>query len=1033
MSGRFEPRAGTIVIRNGAIVYASEGAARIAGRRVEDGIGRPYSTFIVAEERSVLEDRHQRRVRGEAVPDRYEVNLLLPDGNCRTVEIHVEQDGADALIHMRDLSAQQARRLRLDSVATLGAAIQHERTEEGISCRVREELRQLGVASAFLGQERDGVRIVWASVPEPFSSGFLTAAGAPFEGFVLPWNDFLRRLRSEGAAFADDLALELSRAMPETLATEVRRLVGAGEMGRAAAVRVEHRGDAQTCLLMAGDWLTPDDLPAVRLFGAQLAAALDAARTISDLSGRNADLGTLNRIAELAGDSPDLETFFARAAEVLRYSLDSRGIDVYVLDEPGTQLVRVYEHGAAGDAVHGQERVPLDGLRGDAVRQRSVKVTEVVSRDAAAGIAQPGFRTTVWVPLVIRSRSIGVLSASFDLPEERVRERLDLLTAVTAHFASAVESQTLLRRLRRRLSDLEGVNALAERVFANAPGDMPALLRDGCRESARALSCEAAVLFLVDDGGGTLRAAAAWGMELDPQDMVRLRLEDDALPAAAMRRRAPVSAQDIKHEPHDSTAERGSPFAAAGLAVPLTSRDALRGVLYLAGAAGRTFSEADVALASALAGELAVGLENTDLYADLRRRVEELSLLHDVGRSLVATLDIKHVLERGVHNLARIVDAPHASLALASDDEKYIEVCAVAGGHVSHIGLRLPLGEPESSLGALVFRKREPIVVEDARSDARVNALLRDEVDGRAYLGLPLVVRDRTIGVAVIIDPRGPRRFTSAEVERAAAIANQLAVAVENARLYEDLRRSYADLARAQQQLIQGERLAALGELSAVVAHEVRNPLGVIFNSLGSLRRLLRPSGDAKMLLDIVGEEADRLNRIVGDLLDFARPSTPQLRPEPLERVVEEAVRAALAQRPSAIELDRRFDAAAPLVPLDARLVRQAVLNVAVNAVQAMPRGGRISIRTCHDADGALVEIEDTGPGIPDEVKARIFEPFFTTKASGTGLGLAVVKRIVEGHGGSVTVRSGPASGTVFGLHFPPGADGAVEKATAMR
>jgi signal transduction histidine kinase len=313
-----------------------------------------------------------------------------------------------------------------------------------------------------------------------------------------------------------------------------------------------------------------------------------------------------------------------------------------------------------------------------------------------------------------------------------------------------------------------------------------------------------------------------------------------------------------------------------------------------------------------------------------------------------------------------------------------------------------------------------------------VNARLRADTGARGYLGIPILVRERTIGAALIMDPRGPRRFTPAEVDRAAAIANQLAVAVENARLYEDLRRSYADLARAQQQVIQGERLAALGELSAVVAHEVRNPLGVIFNSLGSLRRLLRPAGDAKMLLDIVGEEADRLNRIVGDLLDFARPSTPQIRPEALERVVDEAVGVALAQNQGAIELDRQLDASAPLVPLDARLVRQAVVNVAVNAVQAMPRGGRMSVRTRHGQGAAIVEIEDSGPGIPDDVKARIFEPFFTTKASGTGLGLAVVKRIVEGHGGAVTVRSVPGAGTVFALRFPLSVDGAVENARAM-
>jgi signal transduction histidine kinase len=322
-------------------------------------------------------------------------------------------------------------------------------------------------------------------------------------------------------------------------------------------------------------------------------------------------------------------------------------------------------------------------------------------------------------------------------------------------------------------------------------------------------------------------------------------------------------------------------------------------------------------------------------------------------------------------------------------------------------------------------------VVEDALADPRVHGRVLAPPGARGLLGLPLVVRDSAIGSVAIVDPRGPRRFTPAEVERAAGIANQLAVAAENARLYEDLRRSYDELERAQRRLIQGERLAALGEMSAVVAHEVRNPLGVIFNSLGSLRRLLRPSGDAKLLLDIVGEEADRLNRIVGDLLDFARPSKPDLRLERLERVVEEAVKAALVQRP-AIAVAREIDPAVPPVRMDARLVRQAILNVAVNAAQAMPRGGRLTVRIRRSGDAVVLEIEDTGVGIPEEVRGRIFEPFFTTKASGTGLGLAVVKRIVEGLGGTVEVRSAPGAGARVALSFPAAA-GTVENGPTIR
>ena len=181
----------------------------------------------------------------------------------------------------------------------------------------------------------------------------------------------------------------------------------------------------------------------------------------------------------------------------------------------------------------------------------------------------------------------------------------------------------------------------------------------------------------------------------------------------------------------------------------------------------------------------------------------------------------------------------------------------------------------------------------------------------------------------------------------------------------------------------------------------------------------MRPTGAARTLFRIVEEEAERLNRIVGDLLAFARPSTPDLQEAALARVADEAVASAVAQQGTPIEVVRAHDPALPEVRIDARLVRQAIVNVAVNAAQAMVRGGRITVRTLRDDGAAVVEIEDDGPGIPTEVRERIFEPFFTTKATGTGLGLAVVRRIVEGHGGTVQVRPAPERGTVFALRFP--------------
>jgi signal transduction histidine kinase len=199
----------------------------------------------------------------------------------------------------------------------------------------------------------------------------------------------------------------------------------------------------------------------------------------------------------------------------------------------------------------------------------------------------------------------------------------------------------------------------------------------------------------------------------------------------------------------------------------------------------------------------------------------------------------------------------------------------------------------------------------------------------------------------------------------------------------------------------------------------------VIFNSVGSLRRMLKPQGDAALLLDIVGEEADRLNRMVADLLNYARPVQPALQPVPLRPLFEEAIASARQQAGTSAEsvaASIRVADDAATVRADARLLRQALVNLFLNAFQSMPQSGRLEVRAAQAvSEGQLfaeIAIQDTGTGIPADVADKIFQPFFTTKATGTGLGLALVRRIMEGHGGSIVLsRLGP--GAEFKLRLP--------------
>jgi signal transduction histidine kinase len=336
----------------------------------------------------------------------------------------------------------------------------------------------------------------------------------------------------------------------------------------------------------------------------------------------------------------------------------------------------------------------------------------------------------------------------------------------------------------------------------------------------------------------------------------------------------------------------------------------------------------------------------------------------------------------------------------------------------------IPLDDP-SSVVAEAGRTCTTVAVEDVARRGRARWDLVSRFGERALLAIPLVARDELVGVVMVDDARGPRVWEPSVTALAEAIAGQLALSVQNARLYESLRSSYAQLEATRAEMVKRERLAALGELSAIVAHEVRNPLGVMFNAVGALRRMLRDNAgapDAASLLEIAREECERLDALVTSLLDYSRPLALSVSPEEIGPLVTQTVSRTLAALPDATPWDVRLavEPGLPRVALDARLFRQALENLLMNALQSMPGGGPVEVAArVHAPSWLCVDVRDHGPGLAPGIAARIFEPFFTTKAKGTGLGLAVVRRIAEDHGGRVEVAPAQDQGTVFTLSIP--------------
>jgi signal transduction histidine kinase len=345
-----------------------------------------------------------------------------------------------------------------------------------------------------------------------------------------------------------------------------------------------------------------------------------------------------------------------------------------------------------------------------------------------------------------------------------------------------------------------------------------------------------------------------------------------------------------------------------------------------------------------------------------------------------------------------------AAIWLYSRDTRELAVVARTGTEAGAPGQRISVTDP-LDLVALACRQER----------------IRIRERGGAADGIvPLRGRRRALGALVVAGiPLTPQ--TSVDLhDQLAALARPLAGAIENAQLLDDVRRSHRRLSQTQ-------KMAALGQFIAGIAHELNNPLQGVLGHLELVRTTGNLPRHARRDLAMIYREADRAARIVRDLLLFAGSGRLTVRPVRLNLVVARTLRLrSAALREAGIEVVRAFDPRLPRVKGDNLLIQQALLNIIVNAEQAMAGPGRLTVATRRVGEGVAVVIQDSGPGLNPDVRSRLFEPFFTTKevGKGTGLGLAIAYGIAQAHGGTLDADNHPAGGAQFVLTLPgPSAD----------
>ncbi|HEY1788109.1 MAG TPA: GAF domain-containing protein [Verrucomicrobiae bacterium] len=526
-------------------------------------------------------------------------------------------------------------------------------------------------------------------------------------------------------------------------------------------------------------------------------------------------------------------------------------------------------------------------------------------------------------------------------------------------------------------------------------------------EGVRLVRASSGSVVLMNPTSGFLEIHASQNLPA-PARRLQLRM-GEGITGWVARHGKPALVNDVSQDTRYVAARRG---VKSELAVPLEVNGETRGVLNMDSDRLDAFSADDLELLQELAVQAAKVIQNTWLYEQLRLKVHLFESLATVSRTINSTLNLDEALRAITREACDLMRARMCSLMMLDDSREWLDLRASQGA--SRAYLNKPRLSVEESLLGVVVRRKKPLQVANVQTSARYQNVDVARREGLvSLLSVPLLFAGQAIGTLNVYTGRS-YNFSNEEIRILGALAELSAIAIEKARLYERI-------VDVEEQMRQNEKLSALGLLAAEVAHEIRNPLTVMKLLYHSLNLKFHDDDPRAKDNKIIEAKIEHLNRIVEQILDFARTTEPKFAPVNLNELVDELgllVRHKLANQN--IEMTRRLQLDLPPVMGDAPQLEQAFLNLILNAAEAMPDGGALSIKTRGAKSRVIIEFKDTGGGMSEEQQKQAFTAVLsTTKAKGTGLGLAIVGRIVETHQGTIQIKSRSGRGTTMIISLP--------------
>ena len=807
-----------------------------------------------------------------------------------------------------------------------------------------------------------------------------------------------------------------------------------------------------------------------------MSVALENARLFSETEQRNAELAVINSVQQGLVAEMDMQGIYDLVGERIRTVFDAQvtSIVTFDLDSKTEHFAYLFED---GDRLFPNPR-PYDKVREKIIKDRK---TLLLNENAAKTLSEinekpfkpvPGTRMAVsglFVPMVVGDSVRGYVTLQ-NLDREHAFSDSDvrLLNTLVNSMSVALENARLFNETNRLLGETEQRNAELAVINSVQEGLVAELEMQGIYELVGERIRE-----LFDAQGVVI---ATFNQEEEMEHFQYLhehgqRLYADPRPYDKIRQRLIQTRELILINENADEASRhilgksreavpGTKLPKSLLFLPLIVGDSVRGYISLQNLdREHAFSNAEVRLLSTLANSMSVALENARLFAETEQRAAEMATVNTISRALVAQLDLGSLVHLVGEQMRTTFRADIVYLALLDRKAEMIEFPYVYGETLN----TMPLGE---GLTSQILRTGEPLLINSDFS-GRTQELGVDIVGKSvsSYLGVPIMVGTAATGVISVQSVQKEEVFGEDDLRLLLTIAANVGIALENAQSYQKLQAALVDLGAAQEQLVQQEKLASLGQLTAGIAHEIKNPLNFVNNfsevsaemvdemlvDVSSFRTKISGSGvidkseidksladyqdifnDIKANLRKIHDHGTRADGIVKSMLLHSRGGNGKMEPTDLNAMVREYLNLSFhgmraGNEPINVDIDLQLDETVGEVALISEDFSRIILNLSGNAFDAM-RGHctmcsaqgiayhpKLSVRTRADGRKVNLEIEDNGPGIPDDIKDKILQPFFTTKkgTQGTGLGLSITHDIIKAHGGEMEITSSPGS-TIF-------------------